>query len=168
MRTRTRLLALAAVLALAAAACGDDGEERVAGGAPVQLPGTVNDEGTRDLSGAASLTLRQDNFSFEPTFIKATPGQRITVDLENEGDVAHTFTIDDPRVDVVVEPGATGVAAVTLPSGGVVNFYCRFHRARGMQGAFFFEEGGQAPPVGSPAGEPTPAQTAPGGGFAPY
>jgi plastocyanin len=30
---------------------------------------------------------------------------------------------------------------VTLPESGTVVFYCRFHRDRGMQGAFYFNEG---------------------------
>ena len=37
---------------------------------------------------------------------------------------------------VSVPPGAE--VSVTLPSSGNVVFYCRFHQAAGMQGAFYF------------------------------
>lgn len=151
-----RLVPVSIVLVLLAAAC-DGGteteeaapteapaEEEPAGTPPISLSGSVNFEGDEDKSGAGSsfsLEMEQDDFSFEPTFVKATAGARVTVELHNEGDAQHTFTIDGLEVDEVVDAGDTAEVAVMLPEEGPVRFTCRFHEAQGMQGAFYFEGG---------------------------
>ena len=136
---------------------------------PVTLSGSVNNHGIKDLSAssATTLALEQDNFYFEPTFIKAAPGGRITVTLSNNGKVPHTFTIDALHIDQVVNPDQKKTVTVALPSGGAVNFYCRFHRPLGMQGAFFFEAGASAPApsAGSSGGGSAPASPAPTTGY---
>jgi len=111
-----------------------------AGGAPVQLEGEVNDEGTGEISGD-EVEMELDDYYFGPTFLKAQPGSTVTLELENEGDEAHTFTSDALGVDQEVAAGETASVEVTLPDEGAVRFYCRFHESRGMQGAFFFTEG---------------------------
>ena len=62
----------------------------------MKLSGTVNIEGTADVSKKTSPTLEMelDNFYFEPTFVKAKKGETITFDLTNEGSAPHTFTSD--------------------------------------------------------------------------
>lgn len=142
-----RFLVVLAVLALVAAGCGRSTEtetENEGGSPPVALSGEVNDHGTRDVSSAGAtvqLDLEADDFSFEPTFVKAAPGAMVTFVVRNEGQVPHTFTIDAPSVDLEVPSGERKTVELTLPSTGVVNFYCRFHRSQGMQGAFFFDAG---------------------------
>jgi plastocyanin len=169
MRTRTLLIALAG-LALVAASCGDDDdgggsqgsttpsgtsaagtsggseasvpaetEETDGGSAPVSLEGTVNNKGTEEVGDEVSLEL--DDYYFEPTFLKASPGATIHLELENEGDDTHTFTIDSLGIDQEVAAGESATVDVTLPEEGAVRFYCRFHGNMGMQGAFFFNEG---------------------------
>ena len=76
-----------------------------------------------------------DNY-FSPTFIKAEPGATITVELSNEGDDPHTFTLDDGSVDEQIEPGAKTSVKVTVPDDGSLRFSCDFHGSMGMQGAF--------------------------------
>jgi plastocyanin len=144
MRTRLAGLAAAAALVALAACGGDDGSSSSGsddGGAPVALSGNVNDEGTEDATGSSELELEADDFYFGPTYVKASPGSTLSVTIENEGDDPHTFTIDDQDIDVELESGATADAEVTVPDDGVVNFYCRFHRGQGMQGAVFTEAG---------------------------
>jgi plastocyanin len=63
------------------------------------------------------------------------------VTLENEGTMPHTFTIDAAKVDVTVQPDTKGTATVKLPASGALAFYCKFHQATGMQGAFFDKPG---------------------------
>ena len=124
--------------ALALAGCGADPEEEeggapASGSPPVSLEGTVSDHGTKTASGRMELEL--DDFYFGPTYIKATPGQRITVVLHNEGDAPHTFTMG--TVDEELQPGAKRTITITAPQTGSVTFTCRFHVLQGMQGAIF-------------------------------
>ena len=74
MRTRiARSLGLVLVLALVATACSKSGNESE-GGTTTIAGQTANDHGTKDVSGESSVELEQDNFYFEPTILKGTPG----------------------------------------------------------------------------------------------
>lgn len=156
-----RSIALATVFALAATGCGKDkpaSSPGEAGTAPVALSGTVNDHGTKDVTGRDELEVEQDDFYFNPTFIKAKPGSTLKVELTNEGDVQHTFTIDALNIDETLDKGASKAVTVKLPASGAVAFYCRFHKGQGMQGAFFFNAGdsvgsGGTAPSGSASGD---------------
>jgi plastocyanin len=117
----------------------EETEETTGGSAPVSLEGTVENKGTEEVGDEVSLEL--DDYYFEPTFLKASPGATIHIELENEGDDTHTFTIDSLGIDQEVAPGESATVDVTLPQEGAVRFYCRFHANMGMQGAFFFNEG---------------------------
>lgn len=104
---------------------------------PVELEGEVNDHGTAQLSGG-ELDVVQGDLFFEPTFVEVTdPGAQVTVQVANEGNVEHTFTIEEQGVDLVLSPGGEGEVTVTTPETGSLTFVCRFHLAQGMQGAFF-------------------------------
>ena len=74
---------------------------------PVKLEGTVNVHGTKDVSkkSSATLAVELDDFFFGPTFIKAKAGEKVTLELENEGNAPHTFTSDRLGVDEQVAPG---------------------------------------------------------------
>jgi plastocyanin len=147
---RARVLALVPLVLLPLAACGDDdgggdgsgtasgnaSDTAGEGEAPVSLEGEVNNHGTEQLSGD-SVDMELDDNYFAPTFVEGgEAGATVTVNLDNEGERRHSFTIDGTDVNLVVEPGDDGTAEVTLPDSGSLNFYCRFHRNSGMQGAF--------------------------------
>jgi plastocyanin len=117
----------------------EESEGTTGGSTPVALEGTVNNKGTEEVGDEISLEL--DDYYFEPTFLKASPGATIHVELENEGDDTHTFTIDSLGIDQEVAAGESATVDVTLPQEGAVRFYCHFHADMGMQGAFFFNEG---------------------------
>jgi plastocyanin len=100
----------------------------------------VNNKGTKDIStkGASTeIEVEADDFYFEPTFIKVAPGQKIKVELKNEGSVAHTFTSTTLGVDQEVQPDSKATVEVTVPMSGDADFFCRFHKDNGMQGAMF-------------------------------
>lgn len=142
------------VLALVATACGggrQGGGAASPAGPPVQLQGRVNDHGTKDLGSATELEVKLDDFFFGPTFVKASPGATLTLELANEGNAPHTFTVESLGVDETLQPGDRKQVQLTLPQSGVVNFICRFHVGQGMQGAFFFEAGATAQPAGEQA-----------------
>ena len=106
---------------------------------PVQLDGKVNNKGIGKVS-KGKVSIEQDNFYFKKTFIKGPAGS-FTVKLENEGNTQHSFTIDDQDVDAVVQPGKSKTVTVELTDGEPVNFYCKFHRSSGMQGALYTAAG---------------------------
>jgi plastocyanin len=169
-----RTLVVIFIVALVPAACGDDGSDGAKGttggstqptrtGAPVSLPGKVNDHGNADLSGngaSTQLQMEADDFYFGPTFVRAAPGQRVNVELENEGEANHTFTSPSLGVDQEVKAGAKAEVEVTLPAtGDAVPFFCRFHVGQGMQGAFSLSVGVGSAPTGSTSVEsPAPGQ----------
>ena len=123
-------LGLAAALSVAVAT-----PASAKGKAPVQLDGKVNNKGVGKVS-SGKADIEQDNYYFEKTFLKGTAGT-VTVKLENHGNTEHSFSIDDQNIDAVVKPGKTKTVTVELTDGDPVNFYCKFHRSLGMQGAFF-------------------------------
>ena len=153
------------VLAVVTTACGsDDGDDvgsadttaaTAASDDPgVELSGKVNDEGAEDATGASSLEVEADDFYFKPTFIKVTSGQKLTLELKNEGEAGHTFTSTDLDVDQELAAGATASVEITVPESEAVLFFCRFHQAGGMQGALYTRAGAKvgATPSGGASG----------------
>ena len=67
--------------------------------------------------------------SYEPSAPVVSSGD---IELINEGESPHTFTIDGQDVDVEVEAGKTATATVDLPAG-TYTLFCRFHRSQGME-----------------------------------
>jgi plastocyanin len=118
--------------------CGDDdgSETGTAAEAPVSLPGQVTDHGTSELGDVTELDLELGDQYFAPTFIQAPAGATVEVALANEGELAHTFTIDEAGIDQEVAGGDRATVEVTVPDSGSLRFYCRFHVGAGMQGAF--------------------------------
>ena len=135
MGTRVaRSLGLVLVLALVATACSKSGNESE-GGTTTIAGQKANDHGMKDVSGESSVELEQDNFYFEPTILKGSPGQKLTIELSNEGSALHNFSIPDQSIDQDVQPDTKGEATVTLPDSGTLVFFCKYHQSRGMVGA---------------------------------
>jgi plastocyanin len=131
MGTRVaRSLGVVLVLALVATAC-----SKSEGGTTTIAGQKANDHGTKDVSGESSVELEQDNFYFEPTILKGSPGQELTIELSNEGSALHNFSIPDQSIDQDVQPDTKGEVTVTLPDSGTLVFFCKYHQSRGMVGA---------------------------------
>jgi plastocyanin len=122
------VLGLAGAVAVAAPASAK-------GSTPVKLQGKVNNKGTGTIKNG-KVEIEQDNYYFEKTFLKGSPG-KVKVELHNEGNTDHSFTIDDQDVDKIVKPGKKATVTVTLTAGQPVTFYCKFHQGLGMQGALY-------------------------------
>ncbi len=75
--------------------------------APVKLGQKVTIKGTKDVSSKSSASVEEelDDKYFNPTFIKAKAGEKITFTVKNEGKLPHTFTSDDLSIDKQVDPG---------------------------------------------------------------
>ena len=55
--------------------------------------------------GRDELDLELDDFYFEPTVLTGSAGETLTLDLENEGDTEHIFSLTDQGIDQDVEAG---------------------------------------------------------------
>jgi plastocyanin len=115
--------------------------------APVTLDQKVTNKGTKDVSSKSStkLEVEMDDKYFNPTFIKAKAGEKITLELKNEGSLPHTFTSDTLAVDKQVDPGKSAKLTITVPSDGqVFQFHCDVHESAGMAGAVYTKAGASA------------------------
>lgn len=143
------------VLLLAAAGCGSSSssssggtttqESGGGGGGQKSIAGVkANDHGTKAVEDNGKTEVELDDFYFEPTVLDGKPGQTVTLELKNEGETEHTFTIDSQNVDQDLGPGEEAEVDVTIPKSGVVSFYCKFHKSSGMAGALAVtgQEGG--------------------------
>jgi plastocyanin len=139
---RLPILAAAAFLLLGAAACGGGGygggDKKSEEGTTTTIGGVqAESHGTKDVSGMGAEKVEiemYDNY-FEPTILKGKPGQKVTMELKNEGKAAHTFTVSEQSVDQEVQPGDEAEADVTFPDSGELTFVCKFHKSSGMVGA---------------------------------
>jgi plastocyanin len=105
---------------------GSDGKKTIAGVA-------ANDHGSKSVGDEAGVEL--DDYYFEPTVLRGKPGSKVKLELENEGSTEHNFSIDSQSVDQDVEAGEDAKVTVTFPKSGVLSFYCKYHRDKGMAGA---------------------------------
>jgi len=146
-----------ALLLLAAAGCGSSSssssgstrESRSSGGQRTIAGVNANDHGTKTVSKETELEL--DDYYFKPTVIQGKAGQKVTLELKNEGKVEHSFTIDSQGIDKTLSPGEDAKVTVTIPASGSVSFYCKFHKSSGMAGALAVEgqgAGGSMPGSG--------------------
>jgi plastocyanin len=127
VRPRT-LAVIGALLAVALAACGG-------GGSKTKIAGlSANDHGTQDVTGMTSLTVQAKNFYFQPTILKGTPGQHLTLTIKNGSSSDHNFSLDAQHVNKDVNAGQDQTVSVTLPPSGTISFYCEFHKNHGMAG----------------------------------
>jgi len=138
---RPRRLVLAVlflVLGLVAAACSSKSSESSGGeGGGTMTIGSdkANNHGTKDFSGNDEAEVEQDNFYFEPTVLKGTPGQKIKLELDNEAkSTLHNFTLTDQNIDMDVQAGQKVDVSVTLPQSGILEFFCKYHKSSGMVG----------------------------------
>ena len=116
------------VMAALAAGCGGDDDDEV-------------DAGSQGDSSATTVELAAKDFEFDPATLDAEAGDTITVEVTNEGEAPHTFTVEELDIDEEIAPGESAQVEVTVPDSGGFEFVCRFHEGRGMIGA-----------VGTPSG----------------
>jgi len=127
-----RLVAASFGIAIAAVACSN-------GSGSITIDGkTANDHGSKEIGGESTVELEADNdgsdYYFSPTVLTASAGQTVTIELKNEGDTDHNFTIDSLGINEDVAPDATVNVQLTLPQSGTVVFYCEYHEGSGMLG----------------------------------
>jgi plastocyanin len=96
---------------------------------------------TRGPENPRVIEVLATEFDFEPKEILVEPGERVTVQLRNEGRAVHSlvFALPDaqPRLARAVPPQQIGQLTFTAPTrSGTYTFYCPIgnHRELGMVG----------------------------------
>jgi plastocyanin len=134
------------LLVLAAAGCGSSSSSSSGGtttaasggggGGQKTIAGVkANDHGTKAAEDKGKTEVELDDYYFKPTVLEGKPGQKVTLELKNEGKTEHSFTIDSQGIDQDLQPGDQAEVTVTIPKSGAVSFYCKFHKSSGMAGA---------------------------------
>jgi plastocyanin len=155
---------LLCVVVLAAAGCGGYGGSKSGnststsgggeGGKKVIAGVQANDHGSKTVGDEVKVEL--DDYYFEPTVLKGKPGQKVTLELENEGKVEHNFSIASQGVDQDVEAGEDAKVTVTIPKSGALSFFCKYHKSMGMAGALTSGGTGSSTQTGTSTGDGYP------------
>src|SRR5688500_8524859 len=130
------------------------GNQPAAGARPASLKLgdlTFNDLGTLDASGKPDLALSMRDMAFSPTFIRGTPGQKLTLMLDNATGLPHTFTLADQAIDQALSPNGKAGISVAFPASGVLRFFCRLHESAGMNGELLAGSAQPQPVTTSPS-----------------
>ena len=142
-------VAAAAVLVLAVAACGGYGggdDDESEGGSTTIGGMTAQLHGTKDVSNeSGKVEIELYDYYFEPTILKGKAGQKVELELKNEGSAAHTFTLAEQSVNKEIQPGDETETEVTFPQSGQLKFVCTFHQSQGMIGALQTSPGSSSP-----------------------
>jgi nitrite reductase (NO-forming) len=95
-------------------------------------------------------------FAFDQPTLRAMPGQRLTITLENRGTIEHNLTVQAAGETVVAKPGQSTSADFTFAQPGTYEFLCSIpgHKEAGMRGSLI---------VGDDAGPTTDAHADHGG-----
>src|SRR4051812_33382649 len=144
--------------AFAVAACGKSSKSSTSSSATTSSSSAAT---TPAAPAAKESELELYDFRFDPKTVKGKPGQKVTLELKNEGKTEHNFSVASLHIDKDLEAGKKATVSVTLPKSGTLKFYCSYHRAsHNMVGDL--TAGG----TGAPA--PTPTNTDPGSGGSGY
>ena len=103
------------------------------GGNDAGVGAAAGDDGEPSSGTTSTITMRDDEFV--PSTATIAEGD---VDLVNEGESPHNFTVDGEGIDVDVDPGATVTQSIDL-AAGTYTIFCEFHRSQGMQGSLTVE-----------------------------
>ena len=125
------LLAALLVMALAILAPGCTG-----GGPTIRLADgqRASAHGQADVARVSTTVIEMEDSFFQPTVLRGTPGQRLTITLSNQGNALHDFRIAAQHIDAGVEAGTPVTVTVTFPEKGAVTFECRYHLLQNMRG----------------------------------
>jgi plastocyanin len=112
--------------------------------------------GGRRASGMATFDLDAGDFYFKGTFIQGEPGQTLTLQIRNVAGQVHNFSLPAQGLDRDIPLlGARINVDVTYPESGTVQFFCKYHTARGMNGQLLV--GNAMPePMASPSLDASP------------
>lgn len=129
---KTFVLSMALVSALTLAACGG-GDETDGGGATTPPTATATSPSPTETETSGETRIAMEDNSFQPNSLEVASGTEL--ELDNEGDNPHTFTIDGEDIDVQVNAGGDSQNVTIDLDPGTYDFFCRFHASLGMMGS---------------------------------
>jgi plastocyanin len=136
---------------------GDSNSPTIAG-----LP--ANNHGAADVTGKSSVSIQAASYYFQPSVLKGTPGQKLTLHVTNGSSTQHNLTIDAQHVNSDLDGHASVDVHVTMPASGVLSFWCEYHKGNGMVGGLLVS--GPVAGAGSPS--PSASSDSGGGGYGGY
>ncbi|MDQ1685671.1 MAG: Cupredoxin-like domain [Frankiaceae bacterium] len=170
---RIRAVAPFTALALSLAACGGGssggpssvGSSSGNGNTGNTIAGLhANNHGTADVTGKTTVEIKANNYYFQPSILKGTPGQQITLHVVNVSGGEHNLSIDAQHVDKDIDGHQSVDAKVTMPASGTLAFWCAYHKSQGMVGGLLVS--GSA--SGGSGSSPSPSDDSSGGGYGGY
>jgi plastocyanin len=129
-----RRAALAALATAAMAACSSGAKPSTSPVPDNVIKTPAPTQACADVSGGFRFTVTERDFSFEPSCLQVKAAEDLTI--QNRGTVTHNFSVTGRSVDLDVPAGQDGnyeAIGGVLPAG-TYDFYCKYHRARGMTG----------------------------------
>lgn len=126
-------------LSLLAAACSSSSSNEGGGGTMTIGSDQANNKGSATVSGKSSFDIEADNdgntFYFKPTVLSGTAGQTLNLTVKNKGTTLHNFSLTtDTNGGTDIQQDGEQVVSVTFPQSGLLEFFCKYHRSRGMAG----------------------------------
>lgn len=94
----------------------------------------ANHHDEAEVGTLTTVEVEVDDYYFEPTLLKGKANQKVTLEIRNEGENEHNFSVDQQALNQDVDLGGTASVEVTFPASGTLTFYCKFHRGQGMLG----------------------------------
>jgi plastocyanin len=112
-------------LVMLSAACGGDDDDPPAPAATATVAATP---------APVVLNVTTLDNSFNPATASARAGQKVTVNVKNDGQRPHTFTIDGVVDSGRLNAGESKTVEFTPSTAGSLAFYCTIHTAAVMSG----------------------------------
>lgn len=100
------------------------------------------EECTDETTGSIEVTVRETDNAFSPSCLIVLGGQ--SLEILNRGAALHNLSIEGTSVDLDTQPGKrtqTEVLSGAVEPGTHV-FFCKYHRALGMEGEITLTEAG--------------------------
>jgi plastocyanin len=94
----------------------------------------ANLHGMKDVTGMTSVEIEADDFYFQPTILKGSPGQHLMITIKNTASTEHNFTIKSEHINKDLSEGKSETVSVTFPSSGTLSFFCEYHKSLAMAG----------------------------------
>ena len=139
MRLLGLVLAGAAVLLMVVSVgCGGDDGDGGSTSAPTAAP----------TAAPVVLNVSTMDNSFSPGTASARAGQKVTVNVKNDGQRPHSFTIDGVVDTGRLNAGESKTVEFTPSSAGSLAFYCTIHSAAVMSGTINVSASAMAEPGG--------------------
>ena len=92
------------------------------------------------------ITVEGNEFSFTPSEIKVSKGEKVKITFKNSGKASHDFSVEGLEIKTkLLSPGESEVIEFVPEEAGTFNFFCSVsgHKEAGMHGTLIVSEQGE-------------------------